>query len=623
MKNDNLNILKQFARKLANCKYNVPVASLVEYLNDGKFGYTFDDSEQRIVTNDFVFADDIATAVKHIRAIFSEPHISLKQESVIQNSAEATKVDARSMSMTLKDEKLWRVKGNEIKPEYVHAYVQEDNLAIYENRFVCFLIDVLFETINQKVGELLNSVSTITSQMKSTFNVKEQSPIFSIDEYLQFSDDNNGLPVLLSNEDVFVKIVSSLIRSKKILTALKSDPVYLACKKAGAFDGAKARNTNIFENDANYHFCYNFFMNYFNKDVSLGTEEQSYFNFVQVNLFTAINNLGFKPDQNNEKVSVSNSANLKYENLVFENDVFNIELSQNGDCIVAKIINNVDQNKSLNLIKVAYSKNSNLVFPEDLSIYNNVFTITDNNLEDSNVITLLPENGNCVKELQKLIKTLLFIAEGSEFIYTRHCPICGSSLVSPEGNDYSCVACEGIYHIYNYDFKDIIWVKQMPRTKAVVRKAKTDFESIDTPIVEETVNTDETPLGSIEYISKSFTEKLELSSKEINEYYEEIKNYILKLERTRSKVSYSYDNFFVGRNSKAKLAFRGKTLVMYIDLPISEYVGSKYFPKDFGNVKKYENTPMMVKVKSNRGVKFAKELIDKAFIDLVEKDNLV
>ena len=62
---------------------------------------------------------------------------------------------------------------------------------------------------------------------------------------------------------------------------------------------------------------------------------------------------------------------------------------------------------------------------------------------------------------------------------------------------------------------------------------------------------------------------------------------------------------------------------MYIALPTQEYLNTKYFPKDFSHIKKYENTPMMVKVKSGRGVKFAKELIDKAFVDLVENVNFV
>ncbi len=622
MKSDNLSILKQFARKLANCKNKVSVDTLIESLNEGKFGYTLNLKEQQIVTNDFIFADDIATAVKHIKAIFSEPHISLKQENVVQNSDQATKIDARSMSATLKDEKLWRVKGNALKPEYVHAYVQEDNLAIYENRFVCYLIDTLFDAVNQKVCAMLNGVKTINGQMALGLNEEEQSSVFSNEDYLKYSADNDGLPVLLSNEDIFVKIVSSLIKSKKILTSLKEDAVYLACKKAGPFDGANAENTNIFENDVHYNFCYNFVMNYFNKDVAVSSEEQSYYNFVQVNLFTALNNLGYKPSEKNENIGVSNSANLKYSSLLFESKIFNVELAQDSNSLIVKITNNVDHNQSINLLKVAYSKNANPIFPDDVS-YTNVFTITDQPSEDCDTISILPANSNSVEKLQNLITTLLFVAEGSELIHTRRCPICGSSLVSPEGSDYSCVTCEGVYHIYNYEFKDIIWVKRMPSAKLAVREAKTTVEGIQFANAEEELATTFANLKERTYTAKSFVEKLSLSTEETKQYYNEVRDYILRLNKTRSNISLSYDNFFVGRNSTAKLAFRGKTLVMFIALPFSEYVGTKYFPKDFSQVKKYESTPMMVKVKSNRGVKFAKELIDKAFEGLTEKATFV
>ena len=49
---------------------------------------------------------------------------------------------------------------------------------------------------------------------------------------------------------------------------------------------------------------------------------------------------------------------------------------------------------------------------------------------------------------------------------------------------------------------------------------------------------------------------------------------------------------------------------MFIALNPSEYIDTKYSPKDMSDVKKYEDTPMLVKIKSLRGVKFAKELID-------------
>ena len=144
MKNKNLEVLKLFTRKLANCKYSVPADKLTAYLKEGNFGYTFDKNSDNIVTNDSVFAEELALVTERIRAIFEEPHISLKQEDIVRNVSVATEYDNRSLSETMKDEKLWRVKLNEAKPEFIHTYVREDNLAIYENCFICYLVDYLY-----------------------------------------------------------------------------------------------------------------------------------------------------------------------------------------------------------------------------------------------------------------------------------------------------------------------------------------------------------------------------------------------------------------------------------------------------------------------------------------------
>ena len=115
------------------------------------------------------------------------------------------------------------------------------------------------------------------------------------------------------------------------------------------------------------------------------------------------------------------------------------------------------------------------------------------------------------------------------------------------------------------------------------------------------------------FISKSFIGKMHQTDKTIQGYYGELKNYMLSFKRVRSSVSWNLDTFFIGRKAVAKIGFRGKTLVMFCALDPDEYANTKYYPKDVSGVKKYEATPMMIKVKSERGVKFAKELIDVMF----------
>ena len=156
-----LNILKTFTRKLANCRYRVRLDSIINYMNDGKFGYTTEDGVETVITNDLVFADDIATVIAHLKAIFKEPHIFLKKEEIIQNVAVASKMDNETLKMNYKDSKLWRIKDYETALEYAHAIVHEDNLAIYENRFITALIDAIYETLTKKLNELCDTLESL------------------------------------------------------------------------------------------------------------------------------------------------------------------------------------------------------------------------------------------------------------------------------------------------------------------------------------------------------------------------------------------------------------------------------------------------------------------------------
>ena len=613
MKNDNLQILKLFARKLANCRYRVSPKVLIEYLNKGQFGYAFEDDKNQIVTNDFVFADDILTLVKHIREIFKQPHINLKQENIIQTADTATKFDSHTLNETVKNEKLWKVNSSGLKPEYVHAYVQEENLAIYENRFITFLIDVIYNAVTEKIGSLCANLKNLNNEMLASPLFNGQNS-FTPDSYVQFSDSKNGMPVLVKQDDANVNVISSLVKSKKLLEALKNDPVYIACKKAGKFNGEQAKLTNIFENDVNYNYCYIFFMNYFNKDVTFSSYEQMYRNFVEINLLTALEKLGFELDENTENISVSNDANIKFNEITFNKAPFSITIKQADGNVLVEVLNVVDGNKSTNLLQILNTPYANNQFTN----LTNVFVISDGTLSNFDCI-VSPAKTNSIEALSVLIKKMTFIALGSQFVHTRYCPVCGSALVSPDGSDYTCISCNSLYHIFNYEYKDIVWVKTLPAIQLELPQAKSDLDNLSSEVLEEVKNVEddvtdeENDFTKLNIVSKSFLEKMSLSTEENNNYYKELKEYILSYEKTRSNVSFAYDNFFYGRNSKVKISLRGKTLSMFVALNPLDYADSKYFPKDFSDVKKYVDTPMMVKVKSERGVKFAKELIDVVF----------
>lgn len=109
---------------------------------------------------------------------------------------------------------------------------------------------------------------------------------------------------------------------------------------------------------------------------------------------------------------------------------------------------------------------------------------------------------------------------------------------------------------------------------------------------------------------KSFTAKLIQSSDAVKTYYADLANELLAFEKTRNRVSWSASSFYAGRNAAAKFAIRGKTLYLYLALNPQEFINAKFSATDESDVKKYESVPLRVKIKSGRGVKSAKELIE-------------
>ncbi len=110
--------------------------------------------------------------------------------------------------------------------------------------------------------------------------------------------------------------------------------------------------------------------------------------------------------------------------------------------------------------------------------------------------------------------------------------------------------------------------------------------------------------------NRSFTAKLILSSDETKGYFAEIANYLLSFKKVKSRMSWKNLSFNRGRIPVSKLAMRGKTLWIYLALDPKEFIETKYGGEDFSDSVRYEKVPYAVKIKSDRGLKYAKELID-------------
>ena len=157
--------------------------------------------------------------------------------------------------------------------------------------------------------------------------------------------------------------------------------------------------------------------------------------------------------------------------------------------------------------------------------------------------------------------------------------------------------------------------------KVVVKTAtKPSEEPIATPSEDATdEDADEGASAIYSRVRRSFQSKLIQSTEDVKSYYSEIKNELLSYRKVKSRISWNCDTFNQGRARLAKINVRGKTLCLYLALSPEAYTESKYFFTDMSQKSQYEATPMMLKIKSARGVKHAKELI----ADLAGKLELV
>ncbi len=122
------------------------------------------------------------------------------------------------------------------------------------------------------------------------------------------------------------------------------------------------------------------------------------------------------------------------------------------------------------------------------------------------------------------------------------------------------------------------------------------------------INEDGTPLNI--QCKRSFTANVIQSDPETVKYfYSELKNYALSFKGVKARMSWRYEAFKKGRDQLLRIKIRGKSICLYCALDPEQFDKSKYFQEAI-DAKMFDCVPMLVKVKSPRGLKRAFELID-------------
>ena len=107
----------------------------------------------------------------------------------------------------------------------------------------------------------------------------------------------------------------------------------------------------------------------------------------------------------------------------------------------------------------------------------------------------------------------------------------------------------------------------------------------------------------------SYSAKLYQSSPEQKEFYNAIVQEARSFPKVKRAVSWRQERIYFGRKKLALLVFRGKRLCIALALDPEEWEETKYHGLDMGEIKRYEKTPMMLRITSARKAKYACELL--------------
>ncbi len=358
------------------------------------------------IEHDQSFLREVASVLNVIVSIIYHPHISNKHEEVIIRIELAQHTSREDFLDTVRDSKLWKEHDARMVPEEVHYHQYIDELRIYENRFICFLVDIIDKELTKFSNFYLSRLPTVNSNVMNLDRGQIGETIVEIDR--------------LKRKTQFIKNTRFY---KEVSVGKPISP--------------KVQPTNILLKDRLYRFCFKFYRN-FAKYEDINTARADLRDYYTILLFKELDRQGFElksKEQGRYNFKNSNFA-LSVEPTADGALALDVEFDgiqgRNAKHIMAF---NVDTERNLNELKL--DENEGYDGAEMLSPWELCYT--DGGIPYG-ITTDTEENLVCDWLNTKISKTA-----ADRFIYKKYCPVCRTRAIDHSDDVYLCTACGSTY----------------------------------------------------------------------------------------------------------------------------------------------------------------------------------
>lgn len=362
-----------------------------------------------------------------ILSIAEKPHVSTRREEVFARIEQAGQLSADDFKRVCRDGSLWKRRGVKMVPEELYYFRNEDELCIYENRFIVLLIDLIGREITELkrvYGERLPRIGENTDELYA-------------------GDAGMALDFARNIE--------------KRVAYLKNTGFYKIVGKEKPLKG-RISPTNILLKDLKYRACFKFY-NGFLKYQCEGEEAEDLRSIIKIYILKSLKKLGF---------DLKEGKNLNEYKACGKEFSLNFDFNKKG-AVILDVTHKISK-KTVKYALFAEDGRSaeaaeEFASGDDGKNFCSVEMIGEWSLKDGVTHELLSRAGQTEEEMiYSWLASKIRLIRADSSVYKKYCPACGVSGVYENDGDFSCPNCGTRYAFtQNSSGESVIWICKLRR----------------------------------------------------------------------------------------------------------------------------------------------------------------
>ena len=362
-----------------------------------------------------------------ILSIAEKPHVSTRREEVFARIEQAGQLSADDFKRVCRDGSLWKRRGVKMVPEELYYFRNEDELCIYENRFIVLLIDLIGREITELkrvYGERLPRIGENTDELYA-------------------GDAGMALDFARNIE--------------KRVAYLKNTGFYKIVGKEKPLKG-RISPTNILLKDLKYRACFKFY-NGFLKYQCEGEEAEDLRSIIKIYILKSLKKLGF---------DLKEGKNLNEYKACGKEFSLNFDFNKKG-AVILDVTHKISK-KTVKYALFAEDGRSaeaaeEFASGDDGKNFCSVEIIGEWSIKDGVTHELLSRAGQTEEEMiYSWLASKIRLIRADSSVYKKYCPACGVSGVYENDGDFSCPNCGTRYaFIQNSSGESVIWICKLRR----------------------------------------------------------------------------------------------------------------------------------------------------------------